>query len=275
MIFCLSSLAEPNNCNGGIWPLNRSVGSRGILGGIGFSRCAIQGGVWLQKDRLLVRNLAQQLGEFLHQNARFLVSFFITAFPTSVRDRRIEQLLPQSLNLPLEYVRPCVFLSVCISLRVYVPFMCMSHHVYPPSCVCFTVRMSPSYICPPICMSIRVYVSSCVCPSACMSRHMYVPLCICPSVCMSLCVYLPIRHVYTPPCVYYNLCTLHPMYTLPCVHSTLCTLHLVYTLPCVCRSMCMSLHVYGAPCVYPFYAHVSFMCMSPHLYVAPCVYRSV
>lgn len=68
----------------------------------------------------------------------FLISvFFITALPSSVPDRRIEQLLPQSLNLPLKYVRPCVFLFLSlymfIHMLVSIPtrtFVCIANHLY-------------------------------------------------------------------------------------------------------------------------------------------------
>lgn len=113
---------------------------------------------------------------------------------------------------------PCVCLSVCTSLHVYVPscafpFVCMfiqvyvmTLHVHFPSVRMSPPCMSPLCVCPLQCMSsphlypLRVYVPSVWCPfrvyfslfgcsfmcmlPLCTSLRVYVTLCTCPSRCI-------------------------------------------------------------------------------------------
>ena len=86
------------------------------------------------------------------------------------------------------YVPPGVFCSAYMSPSCACSFMCMSpyvyvFHVYVPPCVWHSVYVS-SCVCPPMCMSFRVHVPSCL-------LHGHVPLCVClPCVCPSECMSL-------------------------------------------------------------------------------------
>lgn len=140
-------------------------------------------------------------------------------------------------------LRACLF--IFLSVRVHVPF----------------VRMSSSYPCPLMCMSLCVYITPCVCPP-----------CVCPSVYMSfLCACL--LHVRVPSCV----CS-------PCVCPSVIRGHVhfmcnspmslrVYVTPRVCLFMYMSLRVYILPCICAclLHVHVSSCVCSPSICPSVCV----
>ena len=148
-------------------------------------------------------------------------------------------------------------LSVCTSLRVYVPLYICSSACMPSPCVgpseCMFLRQ---YICPLRVYAPAVYVLSCVCPSECI-----IPRFVCSSVCMSSpcvgpseCMFLSMYafsvcrslRVYVPPSVYMPS---------PCV----CPRR-------VCLAVCMSLRVYIPPYVYMFLVCMSSVCTSPCVY---------
>ena len=116
------------------------------------------------------------------------------------------------------YTPPCVCLSVCLFLHVYVPFAYIC-----PLRVCLLRMFVPSSECP-----LRVYA-----PSVSMSLHVFVPSCVCPirvdapSVCMSLrCVHsmvYTLYHMYNTLYRTYVSCVcLYRVYALPCVRSIVC-----------------------------------------------------
>lgn len=103
-----------------------------------------------------------------------------------------------SLRVYVPYVRMslfcafpfmCMSSSVCFSVCIFHPYACLLN-VHAPSCACLpcvcpSVSMfllcDISFVCMfPI--SLRVYVTPCICHSECISFHGYFSSCVCPSV---------------------------------------------------------------------------------------------
>ncbi len=113
---------------------------------------------------------------------------------------------------------------------------------------------SPPYVCLSICISLRVYVPSCAflsvsifISSVRMTLHVHLPLHVIPPVCISppcvclLHVYVPSDFMFPPcgaPSVRMFLCLVVPS-CVSCLYE--------YFPPCVCNSVCMFVR-----CVFPF-----------------------
>ena len=139
---------------------------------------------------------------------------------------------------------PCVYSTVCRSLRVYVRVVCMY-----PLCVCSFVWLFP-----------HVYVSPpCVCPSL----HMHVPSVHVPSVCMSLHVYVPSAYVSRLPRMYIPSVCMPPPSVCPLrvyISSYGCSFIHMFP-PCVCP-LCVCFFVWWF--LHAYVPSVSmFLCQCP------------
>ena len=149
----------------------------------------------------------------------------------------------------------CIYLTLCISLRVYLL------HVYVASCVV--------HPCVPL---HHMYVLTCVCPTVCISLCVYVPSCVCPTVCVSSCVCLIVSmslHVYAPtrPGVPPSACRYRayvPPYAFP--HRAYAPASQRMNVTTVCMlSVGISHHMFIPPCVSPG------VCMSHRVRLIVCV----
>ena len=156
---------------------------------------------------------------------------------------------------------PYIRFSVFTSLAVYMLFC-----VYVSPCICSSVDMSfRLYIFSYICLSLRVYVPSCV-----SALSVYIFPCVYSFMYTFLRVYVPL---YICPFMYQCVCPLEYMslyvYVFPCVNSFLCISFCAYILTFISLRVYVSSWVLlcVSPFVYILHPPVS---MSIHRYVSLC-----
>lgn len=221
-----------------------------------------------------------RVSHFMYDSLRVYLSFMYVPSRVSHSVSMSPMWVPSRVS-HFVYSTPCMTHSVgvclrCISHPVY-PFSCIPLHVWPTPCMfvpyMYLIPCPTPYVCPLCVFFHSVYPISCISlfvwPTPSVIHSVCVPLRVCPTPYVSHSVCIPL-HVFPTTCVSDSVCPT------PCMFHSLCLLIHSY-LPFLCLSLHVSiplhspLHVfirlYMPLIVRP--THVLLMCPIPSIFPYP------